>query len=200
MSTKMPGKWCSYELKYEMPVAPVSHYAHESSPPPSWWLHDVESCGDHRLLKAQPVERRPVQVCGSQSSQRHIDVNQKGIFQGVKLGYKCPSLNTLRVHCLSVLRVAQDESRVKKDAPCKKKKKTSTALIRFQSGGPACVSFAKSVVGCLRCGHRRACRQHQHSCEIRVQRHYKETTSHLRRRASVTAAIMNRTKTKWYYI
>lgn len=42
----------------------------------------------------------------------------------------------------------------------------STALISFQR--EACLhSLGQSVVGCLRCGHRRACQQYQHSCENR---------------------------------
>ncbi len=54
---------------------------------------------------------------------------------------------------------------------------TSTALILFQRGARI-RSLGQRAVGCLRCGHRRARQQNQHSCEIRVQRHYKETTSH----------------------
>lgn len=44
-----------------------------------------------------------------------------------------------------------------------------------------------STVGCLRCGHRRAYEKKQHSCEIRVLRNLKETTSH----------VQNKKKTIW---
>lgn len=56
MLWKMVRKYCSCQLWCEKLVAAVSYYAtsapQEQTPlPPTWWLHDVESCGVHRALR-----------------------------------------------------------------------------------------------------------------------------------------------------
>lgn len=61
----------------------------------------------------------------------------------------------------------------------------------------------QSTVGCLRCGHRRAYEKKQHSCEIRVQRNLKETTSHVQNKKNIWPCSCQEwgmqwgNKTKW---
>lgn len=177
MLLKIPGK--ILELRAQIWNAGGSYvlFYYATSAPLTEWLHDVESCG------AQ--QSRACWMNASSGVDYNLVNRSELDFQTRVILLLLSSQSAQCTYNMMVL-IWQRMLNVK----------TSTALILFQRGARI-RSLGQNAVGCLRCGDHRVCQQNQHSCEIRVQGHYKETTSHFQHKITNCHGTHYERDTQW---